>query len=129
MAQMLNPAGMGERVADCCCGSGRMLLAAAKISRDSLFFGADIDRSCAMMCLVNLCLNGLLGEVCWMDTLTNRFYAGWRIELHPEHGVPYIREVTESESYLVLMLPEKKQEIVAKQVPEAGVSRQLLFEF
>ncbi|QGY47758.1 N-6 DNA methylase [Maribellus comscasis] len=129
MVQMLNPTEIGERVADCCCGSGRMLLAAAKISRGSLFFGADIDRTCAMMCLVNLCLNGLLGEVCWMDTLTNRFYAGWRIELHPEHGVPYIREVTEAESYMVLRLPEKKQEIVAKQVPEAGVSRQLLFEF
>ena len=129
MARMLNPAGFGERVADCCCGSGRMLLAAAKISRDSLFFRADIDRTCAMMCLINLCLNGLLGEVCWMDTLLNRFYAGWRIELHPEHRVPYIREITESESYVVLRLPEKKQEIVAKQVPTEEASRQLLFEF
>ena len=129
MSQMLNPAGMGERVADCCCGSGRMLLAAAKISRGPLFFGADIDRTCAMMCLVNLCLNGLLGEVCWMDTLTNRFYAGWRIELHPEHRVPYIREITESESYVVLRLPEKKEEIISKQVPIGGVSQQLLFEF
>ncbi|MDX9882615.1 MAG: N-6 DNA methylase [Prolixibacteraceae bacterium] len=129
MARMLNPSGFGERVADCCCGSGRMLLATAKIKRDCLFFGADIDRTCAMMCLVNLCLNGLLGEVCWMDTLMNRFYAGWRIELHPEHGVPYIREISETESYLVLKLPEKKQEIVAKQTPKAGISQQLLFEF
>ena len=45
MARISNPAGFGERVADCCCGSGRMLLAAAKISRDLLFFGADIDRT------------------------------------------------------------------------------------
>jgi len=59
----------------------------------------------------------------------NRFYAGWRIELHPEHGVPYIREITKSESYVVLRLPEKKQEIIVRQVPIAGVSRQLLFEF
>ena len=62
MARMLHPAGFGERVADCCCGSGRMLMAAAKISRNSLFFGADIDRTCAMMCVINLCLNGLLGR-------------------------------------------------------------------
>ncbi|QGY46148.1 N-6 DNA methylase [Maribellus comscasis] len=129
MARMLNPTGFGERVADCCCGSGRMLLAAAKISRDSLFFGADIERTCAMMCLINLCLNGLLGEVCWMDKLLNRFYAGWRIELHPAHRVPYIREITESESYVVLRLPEKKEEIITKQVPIGGVSQQLLFEF
>ena len=125
MARILNPAGFGERVADCCCGSGRMLLAAAKISRNSLFFGADIDRTCAMMCLINLCLNGLPGEVCWMDTLMNRFYTGWRIELHQEKAVPYIREITESESYLVLRLPEKKEEIVQKQ----AASQQLLFEF
>ena len=43
MARIINPAGFGERVADCCCGSGRMLLAAAKIKRNSLFFGADVD--------------------------------------------------------------------------------------
>ncbi|MBW8333637.1 MAG: N-6 DNA methylase [Prolixibacteraceae bacterium] len=129
MARILNPAGFGERVADCCCGSGRMLLAAAKISRNSLFFGADIDRTCSMMCLINLCLNGLLGEVCWMDTLMNRFYGSWRIELHPEKGVPYIREITESESYMVLRLPEKKQELIAQQAPVAKISQQLMFEF
>lgn len=129
MARMLNPAGFGERVADCCCGSGRMLLAAAKIKRDCLCFGADIDRTCAMMCVINLCLNGLLGEVCWMDTLMNRFYAGWRIELHPEHGVPYIREITEAESYMVLRLPEKKKEFNVQQTPVPKVSQQLLFEF
>jgi len=129
MARILNPAGFGEKVADCCCGSGRMLMAAAKISRNSLFFGADIDRTCAMMCVINLCLNGLLGEVCWMDTLMNRFYAGWRIELHPEYGVPYIREIAEGESYMVLRLPEKKQELNVQQMPSPKVTQQLMFEF
>ena len=109
MARMLNPAGFGERVADCCCGSGRMLMAAVKISRNSLFFGADIDQTCVMMCLINLYLNGMFGEVCWMDVLMNHFYTGWRIELHPEKAVPYIREITKEESYLVLRLPENKR--------------------
>lgn len=129
MSRILNPSGFGERVADCCCGSGRMLLAAAKTKRDCLFFGADIARTCAMMCLINLCLNGLLGEVCWMDTLSNRFYAGWRIELHPEHGVPYIREITETESYMVLRLPERKFEVNETQSPTTRSGQQLLFEF
>ena len=129
MARILNPAGFGERVADCCCGSGRMLLAAAKIKRNSLFFGADVDRTCAMMCVINLCLNGLLGEVCWMDTLMNRFYTGWRIELHPEKGVPYIREITESESYMVLRLPERKKEFDVQQAPGPKVTQQLMFKF
>lgn len=39
MSRILNPADFGERVADCCCGSGRMLLSAARISRDSLSSG------------------------------------------------------------------------------------------
>ena len=129
MARMLNPAGFGERVADCCCGSGRMLMAAAKINRNCLFYGADVDRTCAMMCVINLCLNGLLGEVCRMDTLMNSFYAGWKIEHHPEHGVPYIREIAESESYLILRLTEKKQELVVQQTPVPKVTQQLMFEF
>lgn len=129
MAKILNPAGFGERVADCCCGSGRMLMAAAKISRNSLFFGADVDWTCAMMCVINLCLNGLLGEVCWMDTLMNRFYAGWRIELHHKHTVPYIREIAESESYLVLRLPEKKLELDVQQTSLPKITQQLMFEF
>lgn len=83
MARMLNPAGFGERVGACCFGSGRLLLTATKISRDSSFFGADIDRTCAMVRVINHSLNGLWGEVCWMDTLMNRFYTGWQIELHP----------------------------------------------
>ncbi len=81
------------------------------------------------MCLINLSLNGLLGEVCWMDTLMNRFYTGWRVELHPEKGVPYIREITESESYMVLRLPEKKQELIDQQAPVTKVTQQLMFEF
>jgi hypothetical protein len=64
-----------------------------------------------------------------MDTLMNRFYAGWRVELHPEKGVPYIREITESESYMVLRLPEKKQELIVQQAPVTKVTQQLMFEF
>jgi hypothetical protein len=30
---------------------------------------------------------------------------------------------------MVLKLPEKKQETIVKQVPKAGISQQLLFEF
>jgi hypothetical protein len=82
-----------------------------------------------MMCVINLCLNGLLGEVCWMDTLMNRFYAGWRIELHLEHGVPCIREIAETESYMVLRLTEKRQELNIQQTPVPKVTQQLMFEF
>ena len=131
MAQMTNPTGYGKRVVDCCCGSGRMLMAAARINRNALFYGADNDRNCALMCLINFCLNGMLGEVAWMNSLSNQFYEGWRIELHPKHLVPYIRRIEEAESEIVLKLPEKKPlvvpdpEIVETQQATQGV----LFEF
>jgi hypothetical protein len=95
----------GAKIQDCAVGSGRTLLAAAKINRCALFFGADVDRNCCLMCLINLCLNGLMGEVAWMNSLSNQFYGAWRIELHPVYRTPYIRQITEDECYQLLRLP------------------------
>jgi len=50
-------------------------------------------------------------------------------ELHPEHGVPYIREITEAESYMVLRLPEKNLEQVDNPGSATAAGQQLLFEF
>ncbi|MGB8191849.1 MAG: N-6 DNA methylase [Chitinophagaceae bacterium] len=66
-------------VADPCCGSGRMLLAAAKINRNCLFYGADIDLVCCKMTVLNFLLNTLCGEVTWMNTLTMDRWKTWRI--------------------------------------------------
>ena len=106
----------GQRVYDCACGSGRTLLAAAKINRNGLFFGTDIDRNCCMMTLINLCLNGLCGEVAWMNSLSNEFYSAWHIITHPVHGVPYIREITVDECYQVLRPRSDKAD--NKSIPE-----------
>ena len=80
--------------------SGRTLLAAARINRNARFYGADIDRTCAMMCLVNMCLNGMFGEVACMDTLTNQFFSGWQVNPHPITGAPYIVPISEDQSYM-----------------------------
>lgn len=108
MAMITNTAGVGQNIADCACGSGRTLMAAAKISRFNQFYGADIDRTCCMMAVINLCLNGMIGEVAWMDSLSNHFYGGWRIECQPELPVPCVREIQKEESYIVLRIPESK---------------------
>jgi type I restriction-modification system DNA methylase subunit len=118
MARITNPQGIGERILDCACGSGRTLLAAAKVSRMNSFYGADIDRTCCLMAVVNLCMNGMCGEVAWMDSLANRYFGGWAIELHPVHLNPYVREITEEESYIMLRIPEAKKEMNEVQVPE-----------
>jgi hypothetical protein len=132
MARMNLPVKPSQRVLDPACGSGRMLMAMGKLQRFATFFGADNDHNCAMMATINLCLNGMFGEVSWMNSLTNQYYGGW--EIFPSiKGCPAIRQISEKESLIHLKLPEYKQ----KPVPELPLvspqqippQQQLLFEF
>ncbi len=59
----------GETVNDPCCGSGRMLLASARVNPHCIFYGQDIDLRCVKMTTINLALNGLRGFVTWGDSL------------------------------------------------------------
>lgn len=122
MAQLTGPVRAGQRVADPACGSGRMLMAMAKINRFALFYGADNDANCAKMTVINLCLNNLFGEVAWMNSLSNEFYAAWEI-FPTAKGVPCIRQITKQQSYIHLKLPEETKKIIP--VP----AQQKLFEF
>lgn len=124
MAGLVRAGGTGRRVADCACGSGRTLLAAARYDRSLLFYGADVSRECAHMTAINLCLNNLYGEVAWMDSLSNKFYGGWQIALHPK-GAPYLRAITADQSYQVLRLPE----IQPVEVDKKPAQQQLIFNF
>jgi len=100
--------GCAPRVMDCACGSGRILMAAARVNRNALFYGADVDRNCAMMCVINMCLNGMLGEVAWMNSLSNEFYGAWRVQIHESGLGPYIVAIGEEESEIVLKMGEKE---------------------
>ena len=44
------------RVYDPACGSGRLLLSAAKQDKEQFFIGADISYVCCLMTIINLCL-------------------------------------------------------------------------
>lgn len=90
MALVLQPE--GETVSDPCCGSGRMFLSAAKINRNLRFYGADIDLQCCQMTLINMCLNGLYGEVSQMDSLRLEQWRHWIVAKHPVYNIPYIKE-------------------------------------
>jgi len=63
MAQMQGKPQESEspiRVLDSSCGSGRMLLAAAKhLGPAQKYYGVDIDLSCVKMAILNLFLNGI----------------------------------------------------------------------
>jgi hypothetical protein len=133
MARITNPVTGTSRILDPACGSGRMLMAMAKLNRYATFYGADCDVICAKMTVINMCLNSMYGEVAWMDSLSNRWYAGWKIE-HTIHGIPCIRKISEKESYIHLKLPEThKIPAIPQPLPEivlqATQQKQLVFEF
>ncbi len=70
------------------------------------------------MAAINLCLNGLFGEIAWMDTLTWNWYRSYRIELHPK-GVFCVRQIARKESLLELKLPvpaEQKRNTLGQQL-------------
>jgi len=84
-------------------------MAAARINRFAYFYGADVDRNCCLMSLINFCLNAMVGEVAWMNSLSNEFYGAWQIRIHPQHGIPYIKEIGQEDSVICLKLPELKE--------------------
>lgn len=144
MACMNQPLRPLQRVLDPACGSGRMLMGMAKLSRFAKFYGADTDINCARLTCINMYLNCMYGEVAWMNSLTNHYYGGWVIEPTVK-GIHRIREITEHESYIHLKLPNARKPIENRTiVPIQGDERsgrgikemeieppkqQLLFEF
>ncbi|MGP8214268.1 MAG: N-6 DNA methylase [Bacteroidia bacterium] len=102
---------VGKRILDPCCGSGRMLLSAAKVSRNNYFGGADLDSRCVKMCAINLCLNGLPGEVAHMNSLSGEHWGGYTIEfLQPYLKVPIITKLPANEGIIYNSAPFKKSE-------------------
>ena len=90
-----------KTIMDPACGSGRMLLSAAKISRHNYFFGADIDKRCSKMAAINLCLNGLTGEVAWMNSITFEHWGGYSI--YPDKKrlfIPTIKKLEAKQGYI-----------------------------
>jgi type I restriction-modification system DNA methylase subunit len=73
--------GEGKRIQDPACGSGRMLLSSAKINHRNYFYGADSSSTCAKMATLNFFLNGLKGEVSWMNSLSMEWFGGWHINM------------------------------------------------
>jgi hypothetical protein len=76
MAQMNLPEEKTEldgrrSVNDPCCGSGRMLLAAAEIQPNWHFVGQDVDLRCVRMTAINLAMRNHYGHAVHGNSLTN----------------------------------------------------------
>ena len=100
-AMTINTDDTAKTILDPCCGSGRMLLSAAKVSRNNYFYGADIDSRCVKMAAINLALNSLPGEVAHMNTLSLEHWGGYTIAfIHAGARVPIIRKLTANEGII-----------------------------
>lgn len=97
MAMLTMATGGGKKVVDPCCGSGRMLLAAARINRCQTFYGADNDLLCCKMAALNLICNTMPGEIAYMDSLSLEYYYSYHIQLRVVDGVyiPYYHKSTD----------------------------------
>jgi len=114
---------VGKTIMDPCCGSGRMLLSAAKVNRSNYFYGADIDERLAKITAINFCLNGLQGEVAWMDSLSMTHWGGYSINY--KYGlVPVITKLSANEGILCKAGPfDKKNEPQFKQTKVITVTQ------
>lgn len=103
----------GQTVCDCACGSGRMLLAAAKLNRSLHLYGADLDLTCCKMALLNLLPNSLTGEIAHMNTLSNEFCTGFEVctTVVEGHHIPFYVQFTEAEKSYIWFKPLQAKEI------------------
>lgn len=137
MARITNPVHETHRILDPACGSGRMLMSSAKLNRFAKFYGADCDSNCAKMTVINMCLNSMYGEVAWMDSLSNKWYSGWKIE-RTIYGAPCIRKISEKESEIhmklpatleIAPLPKALPEFVLQATKQKATQTELIFDF
>jgi len=113
ICEMISAMSVGETlednktVCDPACGSGRMLLAAAKINRHALLYGADLEITCCKMALLNMLLYSVQGEIAHMNTLSNEFYKGYKVSttLVDGYHMPYYDEFTEPELSYIWLKP------------------------
>lgn len=103
----------GKNVLDPAAGSGRMLLAAAKISRHNNFFACEIDERLVKVIAINFCLNSLQGEVAWMNSLSGPedHWGGYsisRTRAYPH--IPVIRKLAAGEGAIIHSAPFNKKE-------------------
>lgn len=77
----------GQTVNDCACGSGRNLLASARINRNLIFFGEDLDLRCCKMTMLNMVVNNLQGVVTHQNTLSMQIFNRWEIVHFSHKGI------------------------------------------
>lgn len=113
---------------DCCCGSGRLLLAAfSRLDKNKFnyFVAGDLDAISCKMTAINMMLHGMFGIVERRDALTNEFFNGYIINemCYPfPCAIPSIRKADEAQcranhEYAKSIAPKHEKRDVTPSVP------------
>lgn len=94
----------GGTVSDCACGSGRTLIAHAKVAYENeqsrynsyVYHGGDIDSTSVAMCALNLAINGMVGGVENCNALTQEWRYGYIVN---DIKVPYYNDMLRIKKY------------------------------
>lgn len=80
----------GQKICDPSCGSGIMILKAARKFGDKRhlqhFTGFDLDRICCKMCAVNMALNTIPGDIYHANSLSLEHYGAYTLVLDRLYG-------------------------------------------
>lgn len=104
-------------IADPCCGAGRFSLAAATLNPFLIHYNADLDYRCVNMTVINMVLNGIRGEVAWMNSLSMEFYHSFWIWPNGIGIYPIIEKNTEQSKSRIAspeIFLQQKQKVVDK---------------
>lgn len=101
-------------VNDCCCGSGRFLLAGHSLMPGAIMIGSDLDDVACKMTVLNFYIHGVRGSVLHMNTLTLECFQCWRVNNYLNYGlpVPHIELVNENDVYNFFGVNNEKVETV-----------------
>lgn len=122
----------GKLISDCACGSGRTLLAHHVRNLGNYYVAEDIDKTCAMMCVCNFLLHGVMGEVIWHNSLIpEQFYGAWRVNaelnnpLSQWHGIPHIQVISCEETKIKGMLDNMSNVTRIKKILQTNAEKHL----
>ena len=73
---------------DCCCGSARLLLAGHHHDPNAICIGQDLDSVSVKMAALNFYLHGVRGSVLHMNSISNEFFGGFKVNQYLGFGLP-----------------------------------------
>jgi N-6 DNA Methylase len=119
--------GLGRTFCDPCCGSGRMLLAMAKLKSYGLFVGQDADLRCVKITAINLALHNLYGHAIWGNSLSNERKLVYETGFN---GKGVIRKLADEEFRTIPTVepPPSPPESLASTEPDGKTSQGSLFD-